>query len=140
MEEPQGPGEKGSLAFFGAWLLLHEKADDWIRDALRRARERLAIVCLGHHQHARRFLADLKALAADVLGQAVGVAEDGDVKRRRGRSAQDVQALHDLHSPSGEDHDVLADSLDVGETNRTVFDTPSGVAYRCGEDRLDSLA
>jgi polyhydroxyalkanoate synthesis regulator phasin len=33
------PAEKGSLAFFAAWLLAHEKADDWIRDALRRARE-----------------------------------------------------------------------------------------------------
>ncbi len=33
------PGGKGSLAFFGLWLLLHEKADDWIRDAIRRARE-----------------------------------------------------------------------------------------------------
>lgn len=39
MTEPTSPAEKGSLAFFGAWLLLHEKADDWIRDALRRARE-----------------------------------------------------------------------------------------------------
>jgi polyhydroxyalkanoate synthesis regulator phasin len=39
MDQPPGPGEKGSLAFFAAWLLLHEKADDWIRDALRRARE-----------------------------------------------------------------------------------------------------
>ncbi|GAB4261893.1 MAG: hypothetical protein Kow0092_11820 [Deferrisomatales bacterium] len=39
MDRPQSPGEKGSLAFFGAWLLLHEKADDWIREALRRARE-----------------------------------------------------------------------------------------------------
>jgi len=32
-------GTKGGLAFFGLWLLLHEKADDWIREALRRARE-----------------------------------------------------------------------------------------------------
>ncbi|MDW7709906.1 MAG: hypothetical protein SCH98_05485 [Deferrisomatales bacterium] len=39
MDRMPSPGEKGSLAFFGAWLLLHEKADDWIRDALRRARE-----------------------------------------------------------------------------------------------------
>ena len=39
MDHPSSPGEKGSLAFFAAWLLLHEKADDWIRDALRRARE-----------------------------------------------------------------------------------------------------
>jgi hypothetical protein len=39
MDQTPGPGEKGSLAFFAAWLLLHEKADDWIRDALRRARE-----------------------------------------------------------------------------------------------------
>lgn len=27
------------MTFFAAWLLLHEKADDWIRDALRRAHE-----------------------------------------------------------------------------------------------------
>lgn len=39
MDRPTSPAEKGSLAFFAAWLLLHEKADDWIRDALRRARE-----------------------------------------------------------------------------------------------------
>ncbi|GEM_PF-1909120 len=32
-------GAKGALAFFGLWLLLHERADDWIREALRRARE-----------------------------------------------------------------------------------------------------
>ncbi len=39
MPETVSPAEKGSLTFFAAWLLLHEKADDWIRDALRRARE-----------------------------------------------------------------------------------------------------
>jgi hypothetical protein len=39
MSEPSSPAEKGSLTFFAAWLLLHEKADDWIRDALRRASE-----------------------------------------------------------------------------------------------------
>ena len=39
MTDPIRPAEKGSLAFFASWLLLHEKADDWIRDALRRARE-----------------------------------------------------------------------------------------------------
>lgn len=39
MSDPATPGEKGSLTFLGAWLLLHEKADDWIRDALRRANE-----------------------------------------------------------------------------------------------------
>ena len=39
MESEDSPAAKGSLTFFAAWLLLHEKADDWIRDALRRARE-----------------------------------------------------------------------------------------------------
>ena len=39
MSDPASPAEKGSLAFFASWLLLHEKADDWIRDALRRAQE-----------------------------------------------------------------------------------------------------
>jgi polyhydroxyalkanoate synthesis regulator phasin len=39
MSSAQSPAETGSLAFFAAWLLFHEKADDWIRDALRRARE-----------------------------------------------------------------------------------------------------
>ena len=39
MSSTDSPAEKGSLAFFAAWLLMHEKADDWIRDALRRARE-----------------------------------------------------------------------------------------------------
>ncbi len=39
MGDTEGPGGRGSLAFFGLWLLLHEKADDWIREALRKARE-----------------------------------------------------------------------------------------------------
>lgn len=39
MDPASSPAAKGSLTFFAAWLLLHEKADDWIRDALRRARE-----------------------------------------------------------------------------------------------------
>lgn len=38
MSEPAG-GAAGSHSFFAAWLLLHEKADDWLRDAMRRARE-----------------------------------------------------------------------------------------------------
>ncbi|PLX41012.1 MAG: hypothetical protein C0608_07115 [Deltaproteobacteria bacterium] len=29
----------GGFSFFAAWMLLHEKADDWLRDALRRANE-----------------------------------------------------------------------------------------------------
>lgn len=37
-EDEQKPG-KGSHSFFAAWMLLHEKADDWLRDAVRRARE-----------------------------------------------------------------------------------------------------
>lgn len=70
MTEPQSPGEKGSLTFFAAWLLLHEKADDWIRDALRRARETPEAVRTDYH----RFLVSveqekeaLKSLAADAL-------------------------------------------------------------------------
>jgi hypothetical protein len=39
MGDGRSPAETGSLTFFAAWLLFHEKADDWIRDALRRARE-----------------------------------------------------------------------------------------------------
>ncbi len=39
MGDTEDPGGRGSLAFFGLWLLLHEKADDWIREAIRRARE-----------------------------------------------------------------------------------------------------
>ena len=39
MTDTTRPAEKGSLTFFASWLLLHEKADDWICDALRRARE-----------------------------------------------------------------------------------------------------
>ncbi len=38
MSQPAG-GPEGSHSFFAAWLLLHEKADDWLRDAMRRARE-----------------------------------------------------------------------------------------------------
>lgn len=70
MSEDRGPAEKGSLAFFAAWLLLHEKADDWIRDALRRARETPEALRNEYH----RFLVSveeekeaLKALAADAL-------------------------------------------------------------------------
>ena len=33
MSDPASPAEKGSLAFFASWLLLHEKADDWIGQA-----------------------------------------------------------------------------------------------------------
>jgi polyhydroxyalkanoate synthesis regulator phasin len=33
------PKPTGSHGFFAAWLLLHEKADDWLRDAMKRARE-----------------------------------------------------------------------------------------------------
>jgi polyhydroxyalkanoate synthesis regulator phasin len=39
MDQPQDPVRKGGLTIFASWLLLHEKADDWIRDAIRRARE-----------------------------------------------------------------------------------------------------
>lgn len=34
---PGGMG--GSHGFFAAWMFLHEKADDWLRDALKRAKE-----------------------------------------------------------------------------------------------------
>lgn len=34
-----GQATEGSFSFFAAWLLLHEKADDWLKDALRRAKE-----------------------------------------------------------------------------------------------------
>lgn len=37
-EEKKLPGA-GSYSFFAAWMLLHEKADDWLRDAIRRANE-----------------------------------------------------------------------------------------------------
>lgn len=36
-EDRGGPG--GSHGFFAAWMFLHEKADDWLRDAVRRAGE-----------------------------------------------------------------------------------------------------
>jgi len=32
-------GPTGSHGFFAAWMLLHEKADDWLKDAVNRARE-----------------------------------------------------------------------------------------------------
>jgi polyhydroxyalkanoate synthesis regulator phasin len=35
IENPVG----GPHSFFAAWLLLHEKADDWLKDAIRRANE-----------------------------------------------------------------------------------------------------
>ena len=31
-------GGAGAHGFFAAWMLLHEKADDWLKDALERAR------------------------------------------------------------------------------------------------------
>lgn len=69
MDAPTNPGEKGNLAFFAAWLLLHEKADDWIRDALRRARETPETV-RGEYQ---RFL-----LAVEAEKEALkGVLADG---------------------------------------------------------------
>lgn len=70
MSEPQGPAEKGSLAFFGAWLLLHEKADDWIRDALRRARETPEAVRSEYHRFllsVEREKEALKGLAAEAF-------------------------------------------------------------------------
>ena len=33
------PKPTGAFSFFAAWMLLHEKADDWLRDAISRARE-----------------------------------------------------------------------------------------------------
>lgn len=75
MNEPQSPAEKGSLAFFGAWLLFHEKADDWIRDALRRSRETPEALRTEYH----RFLLSveqekeaLKTLAADAFRNELG--------------------------------------------------------------------
>jgi polyhydroxyalkanoate synthesis regulator phasin len=34
---PESPS--GTHSFFAAWMLLHEKADDWLRDAVCRANE-----------------------------------------------------------------------------------------------------
>ncbi len=70
MDDRSGPGEKGSLAFFGLWLLLHEKADDWIRDALRRARETPEDV----RDEYQRFLLAVeheKEMLRGILGQAL---------------------------------------------------------------------
>ena len=39
MSQQHTPPPSGSYSFFAAWMLLHEKADDWLRDAVRRARE-----------------------------------------------------------------------------------------------------
>lgn len=37
--EERTPKPGGSQGFFAAWMLLHEKADDWLRDAVKRAKE-----------------------------------------------------------------------------------------------------
>ena len=37
MGDQEGRGS-GSQGFFAAWMLLHEKADDWLKDAVTRAR------------------------------------------------------------------------------------------------------
>lgn len=74
MTEPLSPAEKGSLTFFAAWLLLHEKADDWIRDALRRARETPDAVRTEYQQFlvsVEREKEALKTLAADALRNEV---------------------------------------------------------------------
>lgn len=70
MSETPSPNEKGSLLFFAAWLLLHEKADDWIKDALRRARETPEALRTEYH----RFLVGveqekeaMKCLASDAV-------------------------------------------------------------------------
>ena len=39
MNASQPAPPSGSYSFFAAWMLLHEKADDWLRDAVRRAEE-----------------------------------------------------------------------------------------------------
>ncbi|MBI5016800.1 MAG: hypothetical protein HZB55_15110 [Deltaproteobacteria bacterium] len=75
MTEPQGPAEKGSLAFFGAWLLLHEKADDWIRDALRRARETPEALRGEYHRFllsVEREKEALKGIAAEAFRNELG--------------------------------------------------------------------
>jgi hypothetical protein len=75
MTDPQSPGEKGSLAFFGAWLLLHEKADDWIRDALCRARETPEALRNEYHLFllsVEREKEALKALAAEAFRNELG--------------------------------------------------------------------
>jgi hypothetical protein len=75
MTEPESPAEKGSLALFGAWLLLHEKADDWIRDALRRARETPEALRDEYHRFllsVEREKEALKAIAAQAFRNEVG--------------------------------------------------------------------
>jgi hypothetical protein len=70
MAETPSPAEKGSLTFFAAWLLLHEKADDWIRDALRRARETPEDLRSEYHRFllmVEREKEALKGLAAEAL-------------------------------------------------------------------------
>lgn len=97
MTEPQTPAEKGSLAFFGAWLLLHEKADDWIRDALRRARETPEALRDEYHRFllsVEREKEALKAIAADAfrneLGQ-LGFLHRDDVETLR-REMEDLRS------------------------------------------------
>lgn len=74
-DDPQSPVEKGSLTFFAAWLLLHEKADDWIRDALRRARETPEDLRSEYHRFllvVEREKEALKALLSDSLRNELG--------------------------------------------------------------------
>ncbi len=70
MSEEAGPAEKGSVTLLAAWLLLHEKADDWIRDALRRARETPDALRTEYHRlllNVEREKEALKGLATDAL-------------------------------------------------------------------------
>ncbi len=104
MDERPGPGEKGSLAFFGLWLLLHEKADDWIRDAIRRARETPDDV----RDEYQRFLLAVeheKEMLKGILGQAlrnqirdmgfVGEAEVEDLRAEVAELRDRLRGLED---------------------------------------------
>ncbi len=103
-EVPGGPGERGSLAFFATWLLLHEKADDWLRDALRRARDapdgvrseyqRFLLAVDREKEHLKGFLGD--ALRNEIRRMGFVDGDQVDVLRAElAESRQRLRALED---------------------------------------------
>ena len=88
MPESPSPAEKGSLTFFAAWLLLHEKADDWIRDALRRARETPEDLRSEYH----RFLVAVEA-EKEALKGIVTEAARAEMRALGFLHRQDVEGL-----------------------------------------------
>ena len=67
----------------------------------------------GDGQRAVGVDADFEPLATDSAGQALAVPVDADVPERGYGAAERLEPVHDPHPPLGENHDRIADRLDV---------------------------